>query len=113
MHQPLLLHLETSLKLSRTGAGETPRARLGGVAASLPSHLFPSLPSPPLSGGGSGNRPGRGKEPRAALVAEVVAERWSLAWSVCSSVGLSRHGCAGTLSVDSVSAAVAAAASGW
>lgn len=79
---------ETCLKFSWTGAGGTPMARLGGAAASLlfPPTSSPSLPPPPLSGGGSGNRPGRGKEARAALVAEVAAAPWSWAWSVCSSV---------------------------
>lgn len=115
MHQPLLLNQGNRLKLSRTGwvRERHPGPGWEGWPLPFPPTSSPSLPSPPLWGGGSGNWLGRGKEARAALVAEVVAEPWFLAWSVCSPVGLSRHGCAGALSVDPIAAAVAPAASGW
>lgn len=53
VHQPLFLHLgNLSICHRPTGAGETPRARLGGVAAFLYSHLFPLPPiSSPLGRG--------------------------------------------------------------
>jgi hypothetical protein len=74
-----------------------------------PSHLLPSRAGVPETGRGGARR---------------LGPRWSrrlrrhrglgLGPSVRPSVGLSRHGCAGALSVDPIAAAVAAAAaSGW